>query len=109
MIMKKLALISILSIFLVTGCTKDGTPTSFFLNVDKTAVSVDNNVKPKRTGSACSYAVWPWVTLGDSSVNSARNNGRIKKVATLDKSHFSVFTWTPAGWFIRTCAEVSGE
>lgn len=99
----------LVSVLLLSSCTKDGAPTSIFFNIDKSAISVDNNVKPKLSGSACSYALWPWATIGDSSINSAKASANISKVATLDKGHFSAFTWSPAGWFVRTCTVVTGE
>jgi hypothetical protein len=106
---KKLILLSLVCLISLTSCTKDGAPVSLFFNVDKSAISVDNNVKPKLSGSACSYSVWPWATVGDSSIGAAKNSAGISKVSTLDKNHFSVFTWSPAGWFIRTCSVVTGE
>ena len=105
----KLTCFSLLAMLLISSCTKDGAPTSIVFNADKTAISVDNNVKPRLSGSACSYSIWPWATIGDSSVNSAKDDAGISKVATLDASHLSVFTWSPVGWFVRTCSVVTGE
>jgi hypothetical protein len=105
----KLSFLSLILVSLISGCTKDGAPVSAFINFDKNAVSVDNQVKPKLSGSSCSYALWPWATFGDSSVEAAKSNANISKVATLDKSHFSIFTWSPVGWFVRSCSVVSGE
>ncbi len=105
----KLIFVSIFLSLMISGCTKDGAPMSFFLNIDKNSMFNDNNVKPKVSGSACTYSVWPWATVGDSSTNSAKDNAGISKISTIDKSHFSVFTWSPAGWFIRNCSVVTGE
>ncbi len=107
--MKKIILTSLLTAFLATSCTKDGAPTSLVFNVDNSAVFVDNDVKTKRSGSSCSYAMWPWATVGDSSIGAAKNSAGISKIATLDKSHLSIFTWSPVGWFVKTCSVVSGE
>lgn len=106
--MKKLVFLCLFVSFL-SGCTKDGAPVSAFLNFDKDVVSVNNGVKADRTGSACTYSVWPWLTVGDSSVESAKKDALISKVSTVDKSHFSVFTWSPAGWFVKTCTVITGE
>lgn len=109
--MKKttIAILSLIILSVSSCTTNDGAPVSLFLNMDKTSISSDNQVKPKLSGSSCSYSIWPWATIGDSSVNSAKDNAEISKISTLDKSYFSIFTWSPAGWFVRTCTVVTGE
>ena len=37
-----------------------------------------------RTGKSCAYSVLGWVAWGDASINTAKNAGQIKQVASVD-------------------------
>ena len=45
----------------------------------------------KKKGEACSRNILGLVAVGDNSINSAKKNGTITKIATVDYSKFLFF------------------
>ncbi len=93
----------IMSLFLLSSCVR------FFDYKSTTSYSIDNSVKikPLKTGTACVYNILMFVALGDSSVETARRNGDITKVAFVDTTYSSF--WLNLPYFQKGCTVVKGE
>lgn len=76
---------------------------------DTTSYSIDNSVKakPLKTGTACVNNVLMLIAVGDSSVEAARRNGDITKVAFVDTSYNDFWFYYP--FFQKGCTVVKGE
>lgn len=74
-----------------------------------TSYSIDNKVNPKplKTGAACVTNVLMLIATGDSSVETARRNGDITKVAFVDTSYNSFWIYLP--FIQKGCTVVKGE
>lgn len=74
-----------------------------------TSYSIDNKVNPKplKTGIGCVHNILMLFAFGDSSVEAARRNGDITKVAFVDTSHNSLWVYWPL--FQKGCTVVKGE
>jgi hypothetical protein len=65
---------------------------------------VDNTVKAKKEGQSCAYNVLWLVSWGDSSIDAAKKDGNIEKVANVDRELFQV------GYFYsKGCTIIQGE
>ncbi len=76
---------------------------------DTASYSIDNSVKvkPLKTGTACVTNILFLFALGDSSVEAARKNGDITKVAFVDTSYNDFWFYYP--FFQKGCTIVKGE
>ena len=106
--MKKLSLfISIL--FLLSSCggrTKSGVTGGLFFSSwkDTISASVDNNVTVSNKGEACAINILGIFAFGDSSVETAKLNGGLKKIAFTDTSYKNIL-----GIYQKGCTIVNGE
>ena len=41
-------------------------------------------------GRSCAYSILVWVAFGDASINTAKNAGQIKQVASVDYDTFNL-------------------
>lgn len=73
-------------------------------NIPKT---IDNAVKPQKQGQACAMNIANVVAIGDSSIETAKNNGKIKKVSFVDTNYKSLTIF--AHIYQRGCTVVWGE
>jgi TRL-like protein family len=64
------------------------------------------NASAKLQGRACSHSVLYLVAWGDASIESAKNAGGIKKVASVEFEQTGIFL---GGIYHRFCTLVSGE
>lgn len=64
----------------------------------------DNSVKVKRRGEACATNILSIIASGDSSVETAKRNAGIKKVAYADTNYLNVL-----GIYQKGCTVVKGE
>jgi hypothetical protein len=64
----------------------------------------DNSVSPSKTGKACSTRVLALIATGDASVQAAKNNGNISKVASIDTEYFNIL-----GLYGTACTVVKGN
>lgn len=80
MTMKKLMVVAFC--ILLTGCASY-IPVGAFYNQGKQGIQ-DNNEPTPKTGRACINSFLAFVATGDASVEAAKRNGGITKVATID-------------------------
>lgn len=103
----KIKLLTILaSLILVTSCSGNANRSGPGLIYTGTtdAIAFDNAIKPSRKGEACSTKVLSLVTFGDASVEAAKKDADIKKIATADTKYFNIL-----GVYGTACTVVRGE
>ena len=103
---KVIALCSL--VFLLASCggqTRSGV-TAGLVSAWQDTISgvVDNSVEVKKRGEACATNILGIVASGDSSVETAKRNAGIKKVAYADTNYTNVFFFYQKG-----CTVVKGE
>ena len=88
--MKKLSLICLSLIALLSSCavTSNETTVGFYSKIKDRAPlqNVDNSVPANKKGSACVESYLGLYTVGDSSVEKAKEVAQIKKVTHIDRS-----------------------
>ena len=92
------------SLYLLASCTHMPTNSGISVFADVTEpLSFDGNVKPIKTGKSCQNTVMFIYTSGDSSIEAAKANGGITKVASanIEKQGRGVFG--------KSCTIVKGE
>ena len=102
--MKKILVI--LSILALSGCATSGVssgPGAFFTSAVE-GKSAINGVKINKTGKACGHNILGIVSTGDSSVQTAKNDGQISNVATIDRDYFSIL-----GLYSKSCIIINGN
>jgi hypothetical protein len=102
-ILTKLAPIVLLS--LVVGCNHMQTNSGLaiiFADV-KEPVAFNNGVSASKTGQACQESFLNVIATGDSSIEKAKQNGGITKVATINLEKKNTF------FYGKTCTVVTGE
>jgi hypothetical protein len=87
----------------LTACASYG-PQGAIYSGGTTGISANNDVKPDKTGEACVNSYLSLVSTGDGSINTAKANGGITKVATVDYNAFNVL-----GVYGSYCTIVKGE
>ena len=70
----------------------------------KEAKNATQYAKAKRTGRACSYSILGLIAIGDSSIDTAKKTGKVKRVASVDREIFSVLSL-----FNQNCTIVTGN
>jgi hypothetical protein len=70
----------------------------------KEGISANNGQESAKMGKSCGHTVLGLVAFGDSSVQSAKREGNIKNVATVDRDYLSIL-----GFYGRSCLIVSGN
>lgn len=73
-------------------------------NQTSTGLSTNNQVTSDKEGKTCTYSILSLVAFGDASVASAKADGGISKVSTVDNSAFNVL-----GLYGRYCTIVKGS
>jgi len=69
--------------------------------------NVNNSVEYSKVGTACAYSVLGLVAFGDSSVETAKKMGEIKKIAVVDTSYNDFRFYLP--FYQKGCTIVKGE
>lgn len=88
----------------LSGCAAVPSHLGFALiQADREPVTVTEAV-PKKMGSACGFNILGILATGDISIENAKRNGGIRRVASVDKEVFSIL-----GVFSSVCIKVSGE
>jgi hypothetical protein len=104
----KNTIILIIATFVLSSCTstRSGvTSGALFSSWNDTISGVsDNSVQVSKTGEACATNILGLVATGDSSVETAKMNGRINKVAYADTTYLNVL-----GLFQKGCTVVKGQ
>ncbi len=106
--MKKLALLVSLSLLLASCAqTRSGVSSAALVTVwsDTISGSVNNSIEFNKSGSACVINVLGLVSVGDSSVEAAKKDGSVTKIAVADTTYFNFLF----GLFQRGCTVVKGE
>lgn len=67
-------------------------------------LAANNNVQPLKTGKACVHSWFTLVSGGDGSIERAKANGHITKVASVNYDSFNVL-----GFYGSYCTVVKGE
>lgn len=88
----------------LSGCATVPSQVGNALVVSETEPVTATEVIPNKQGQACGFNILGIVALGDASIERAKYEGRIKRVATVDKSVFSLL-----GVYSRVCTQVTGE
>lgn len=104
--MKKIATIAALSsVALLGGCASGYTPvsTGLITNV-KGPITATEHRGTSKTGTACASTIIGLVNSGDASIASAKANGGITQVSTVD---FHTQGFYP--FFGKTCTIVKGD
>ncbi len=102
----KLKLLIVAVLLSVTSCAANNNksgPGVLFTST-KDPVFFDNSVKPIKKGESCSTRALAFVAVGDASMNAAKNDGNITKVASADTEYLNIL-----GIFGRACTVVKGE
>ncbi len=73
------------------------------IHSDKEAVAV-TDATARKMGKACGFNLLGIVALGDLSIEKAKRNGNIQRVASVDKEVFSFL-----GLYSSVCVRVTGE
>ena len=101
--MKKSILFTILALEL-TGCAFVPSQLgSALIQQNKEAITA-TELMPRRIGKACGHNLLGIIAAGDISIEKAKSNGQIRKVATVDKEIFSNL-----GVYSKVCTIVTGE
>ena len=97
---------AIMFLLLATGCASIHPKEGLLLTSVKGPYMVgDDQVKVSKTGESCAQMILGLVTFGDASIASAKSNGGISKVSSVDYDFFSVL----GPVYQKNCTLVSGE
>ncbi len=102
-------IISILILLFTASClgkTQSGVQGGFIYSSWQDTISgaVNNDVKITKKGEACSRNILGLFAFGDSSVETARRMGGIKKVAFADTNYFNIL-----GLYQKGCTIAKGQ
>ncbi len=100
---KKLSIVALLLALANCNFTNNRSGPGVVYTSTKDALFVDNNVKPLKKGEACSTSVLSLASTGDSSVEAAKADAGITKIATMNVESFNVLI------FGKACTVVRGE
>jgi hypothetical protein len=104
--MKKGLLFGLLALSMVglSGCAIVPSQLGFALiQSDKEPITA-TEVAPRRMGKACGFNILGILATGDISIEKAKRNGNIQRVASVDKEVFSIL-----GALSQVCTIVTGE
>ena len=107
--MKRLAKLTsvILISSILTACAGTGLPAvgvGIVVTDTTEALDVNNGVATVRTGEACAQNILGILANGDSSVQAAKSNAGITRVATMDRKYYSIL-----GVYAKVCTVVKGS
>ncbi len=91
------------AVSLLAGCATYNPQGSLYNGV-KTGMTANNNVSAVKTGQACSNSYLGLIAVGDASIESAKANGGITNVATINYTTNNVL-----GIYGEYCVVVSGN
>ena len=106
--MKKIIIISFIASLLTScgGATRSGVTSGILVSSwnDTIAGVADNSISVSKRGESCATNILGIVATGDSSIETAKRNGGVKKVAYADTSYLNVL-----GFYQKGCTIVKGE
>lgn len=85
-----------------TGMSRNGV--GFIFTDVKDSVNATEHASGSKEGKACAKNILALVSTGDMSIDAAKKNGNISKIASVDYSQYSIL-----GVYAETCAIVHGE
>ena len=93
-------------VFILSSCAAPGpnVPGGFIYSGVKGPVTATSASKASKTGMACGSNILSFIAMGDNSIDSAKANGGIKRVASVDYDFFSVL-----GLYTKVCTIVKGK
>lgn len=88
------------------GCANVRTVAPAALNITSSPVDLGPAAiaNPSKRGQACAENYLGWIAIGDASIDTAKRNGGISKVASVEQSVIRGL-----GYYARYCTIVSGE
>jgi len=104
MTLKHIALCSVVLLFTACAHTLPASGPGWVFTEATEGVQANNGVEISRRGEACASNILGIVSTGDSTVEKAARNGNITRVATIDRSFFSVL-----GVYGKACTQVAGN
>ena len=105
--MKKIITLSLLAALLSScgGTTRSGVTVGIVSSWQDTISGVvDNSIEVKKRGEACATNILGLIASGDSSIEAAKRNGGVRKVAYADTNYTNVLFLYQKG-----CTVVKGE
>jgi hypothetical protein len=105
--MKKInKLLTIVSLILVSACVQTNTSAGngLFLTNTKEGLMQNNNVVSEKTGKSCGHNILGLTSFGDSTIEAAKIDGRIKNISTINRNYFSIL-----GVYGKSCLIVKGN
>lgn len=94
------------SVFVFAGCaTSFRSPvTGFLYNDTKAGLTASSNQTGNRIGEACVTSILGLVATGDASIETARRNGGVTMISSVDESVNSIM-----GVYTKYCSIVRGR
>lgn len=102
--LKKIALATVASATLLTGCATGYSPVGTGLITDVKGPITATGITGSKTGQSCASTIIGLVNNGDASIEAAMKAGGISKVATADYHTKGFYPF-----FGTTCTVVSGQ
>lgn len=101
---KKILLVS--ALLVLANCTGNANKAGMGILYTETTdpLFVDNNVRASKKGESCSERVLAIVAFGDASIDAAKHNGGITKVAIANTEYYNIL-----GVYGKACTVVRGE
>ncbi len=100
---KLLLSLALLSVSACAAPLASSGPGAIFTEVTE-AVQANNGVSASKTGEACAQNILGIVSTGDSTVATAKRAAGISRVATIDRSFWSIL-----GVYAKACTRVAGS
>lgn len=93
-------------LFLIVGCSGPLTSSGpgSLVTTTTEGISANNNVEITKTGKSCQHTVLGLVAFGDSSIESAKRNGNLTNISTVDRSFFGIL-----GLYSNSCLILQGN
>jgi hypothetical protein len=105
--MKRTVTLVFLSLMLLalSGCgfIADG-PFGYMYTETETPIALGNAESSEKSGEACVKSFFGMIAVGDASIETAKKNGGISDIYTVNRSNFSVL-----GMYSKQCTIVRGE
>lgn len=102
--LKKIALIAVVSTVVLSGCATGMSPVGTGLITDVKGPISATNATGSKTGTACASTIIGLINKGDASIVAAKKAGNITTVATVDYHTKGFYPF-----FGETCVIVTGN
>ena len=99
--MKNLTIL--LSAFVLSSCMQSSAGVAL-INSSTEGVAAYNGVKISKTGTSCSKTYLGLAAIGSNSIDDAKKDGNITKVATVDTEYKNIL-----GFYQHACTIVKGN